>query len=90
MLINYPNIYTLLELYALIPVSVAGAERSFSTLKLIKTYLRNRIGDKAGTGWKMVNRSGPAGNRPVGITWSTGEIPVKQVKKWRTLLKNNF
>jgi len=61
MLINYSNIYTLLELYALIPVSVAGAERSFWTLKLIKTYLRNRIGDRAGTGWKMVNRFAPAG-----------------------------
>jgi hypothetical protein len=33
----YPNIYILFQLYALIPVSIAGAERSFSTLKLIKT-----------------------------------------------------
>ena len=36
----------LLQLYALIPVSVAGAERSFSILKLIKTKLRNRTGDE--------------------------------------------
>ena len=42
----YPNIYILLELYALIPVSVAGVERSFSILKLIKTKLRNRTGDE--------------------------------------------
>ncbi|CAF1228488.1 unnamed protein product [Rotaria sordida] len=42
----YPNIYILLQIYALIPVSVAGAERSFSVLKLIKTKLRNRIGDE--------------------------------------------
>jgi hypothetical protein len=42
----YPNIYILFQLYALIPVSVAGAERSFSVLKLIKTKLRNRTGDE--------------------------------------------
>jgi len=41
----YPNIYILLQLYALIPVSIAGAERSFSVLKLIKTKLRNHTGD---------------------------------------------
>jgi hypothetical protein len=38
---------------------------------------------RAGTGWKIINRSGPAGNRPVGITWPTGEIPVKPVKNRR-------
>jgi hypothetical protein len=37
----YPNIYVLLHLYALIPMSIAGAKRSFSILKLIKTKLRN-------------------------------------------------
>ena len=42
----YPNIYILLELYAFIPVSTADAERSFSTLKLIKTCLRNRFDDE--------------------------------------------
>ena len=36
----------LLQLYALIPVSVAGVERSFSILKFIKTKLRNRTGDE--------------------------------------------
>ncbi len=44
--IFFPNIYILLQIYGLIPVSVAGAERSFSALKLIKTYLRNRTGDE--------------------------------------------
>jgi hypothetical protein len=42
----YPNIYILFQLYALIPVSIAGAERSFSNLKLIKTKLRNRTDDE--------------------------------------------
>ena len=42
----YPNIYVLYQLYGLIPVSIAGAERSFSLLKLIKTDLRNRTSDE--------------------------------------------
>ncbi|GBO01513.1 hypothetical protein AVEN_36108-1 [Araneus ventricosus] len=36
-----PNIYILLKLLAVVPVSVATVERSFSSLKRLKTYLRN-------------------------------------------------
>ena len=42
----FPNIISLIEIYAILPVSVANVERSFSTLKIIKTYLRNRTGDE--------------------------------------------
>ena len=42
----YPNIYVLYQLYGLIPVSIASAERSFSLLKLIKIDLRNRTSDE--------------------------------------------
>ena len=42
----YPNIFVLYQLYGLIPVSIAAAERSFSLLKLIKTDLRNRTSDE--------------------------------------------
>ena len=51
----YPNIYILLQLYALIPVSIAGAERSFSTLKLTKTYLRDRISDERLSNLAVIN-----------------------------------
>ncbi|CAM4847026.1 unnamed protein product [Rotaria magnacalcarata] len=51
----YPNIYILFQLYALIPVSIAGAERSFSTLKLIKTKLRNRTGDERLSDLAVIN-----------------------------------
>lgn len=51
----YPNIYILFQLYGLIPVSIAGAERSFSTLKLIKTKLRNRIGDERLSDLAVIN-----------------------------------
>jgi hypothetical protein len=42
----YPNIYRLIAIFATLPVSVATAERSFSVLKLVKTYLRNSMGDE--------------------------------------------
>ncbi|GBO00546.1 hypothetical protein AVEN_210133-1 [Araneus ventricosus] len=38
---SFPNIYTLLKLLAVLPVSVATVERSFSSLRRLKTYLRN-------------------------------------------------
>jgi hypothetical protein len=37
----YPNVSRLLQLLATLPVSTATNERSFSTLKRLKTYLRN-------------------------------------------------
>lgn len=42
----YPNLNCLFEIFAVLPVTVATAERSFSTMKRIKTSLRNSIGDK--------------------------------------------
>lgn len=37
----YPNIFKLLKILATLPVSSATNERTFSSLKRIKTYLRN-------------------------------------------------
>lgn len=39
----YPNVFVTLRIITTIPVTVASAERSFSKLKLIKTYLRNSM-----------------------------------------------
>jgi hypothetical protein len=39
----YPNICVSLRIILTIPVTVASAERSFSKLKLIKTYLRSTM-----------------------------------------------
>lgn len=42
----YPNLNYLLGLFSVLPVTVSTAERSFSTMKLIKTTLRNSTGDE--------------------------------------------
>ena len=40
---NVPNLIVALRILLTIPVSVASAERSFSKLKLIKTYIRSTM-----------------------------------------------
>jgi len=39
----YPNFYVALRTFLTIPVTEASAERSFSKLKLIKTFLRSTM-----------------------------------------------
>ena len=39
----FPNVFKLLQIFATLPVTSCEHERSFSTLKRIKTYLRNSI-----------------------------------------------
>nr|CAH7728490.1 unnamed protein product [Callosobruchus chinensis] len=41
----FPNEHKLLIILATLPVSTASSERTFSTLKRLKTYLRNRTGE---------------------------------------------
>jgi hypothetical protein len=41
----YLNVYKLLKILLMLPVTSCEAERSFSTLKRIKTYQRNLIAD---------------------------------------------
>lgn len=49
---TYSMVVRLLRLVITLPVSTATAERAFSAMKLIKTRLRNRMGDQAPPPWK--------------------------------------
>jgi hypothetical protein len=44
--VTYPTVYRLITLVLTLPISTASAERSFSVLKLVKSVLRNKIGDE--------------------------------------------
>ena len=41
----FPTIHCVLTIAVVIPVSTAAPERSFSSLRLLKTYLRRRTGE---------------------------------------------
>jgi hypothetical protein len=43
--LGFPLIYRLLKLVLVLPVATASVERCFSAMKIVKTILRNRIGD---------------------------------------------
>ena len=45
----------LFRIFLTIPVTIASAERSFSKLKLIKTYLRNTIGQERLTNLSIIS-----------------------------------
>ncbi|XP_042386692.1 zinc finger MYM-type protein 1-like [Zingiber officinale] len=51
----YPNAYIAYQILLTIPVTVASAERSFSKLKLIKTYLRSTMSQERLNGLAMLS-----------------------------------
>nr|CAH7713565.1 unnamed protein product [Callosobruchus chinensis] len=42
----FPNIHQLLRILATIPITTRTPERSFSTMKRVKTWSRNKIGNE--------------------------------------------
>lgn len=51
----FPNIHVLLQVLSVLPVTTATAERSFSTLKRLKTYLRNHSTDERTTSLALMS-----------------------------------
>ena len=49
-----PSIYALLTIASILPISTATDERSFSSLRLLKTYLRNRTTEDRLNGLAMM------------------------------------
>lgn len=51
----FPNIRQLLKILCVLPVTIATAERSFSTLRSLKTYLRNTMSETRLNGLALQN-----------------------------------
>ena len=51
----FPNIHTILKVLLTMPVSTASAERSFSGLRRLKTYLRSNMTDKRLSGLALLH-----------------------------------
>ncbi|GBN22033.1 hypothetical protein AVEN_211340-1 [Araneus ventricosus] len=51
----FPNIYILLKLLAVLPVSIATVEISFSSLRRLKTYLRNTTSESRLNGLALLS-----------------------------------
>ncbi|ESN97057.1 hypothetical protein HELRODRAFT_153381, partial [Helobdella robusta] len=51
----FPNVKALLRILATLPVSTATAERSFSSMKRIKPYLRNSTSEKRLNGLALLS-----------------------------------
>ena len=50
----YPNIHTLLKLLLVLPISTATSERTFSSLRILKTWLRSTMGQERLSGLALM------------------------------------
>ncbi|XP_015365144.1 PREDICTED: zinc finger MYM-type protein 1-like [Diuraphis noxia] len=55
MIIFFPLIKKLLLILGTLPISIASAEHSFSTLRRLKTWLRNQMSQAHLTGLALMN-----------------------------------
>jgi hypothetical protein len=51
----FPSVFTAIKIAACIPVTVIPVERSFSTLKRLKPYIRNTMGEERLNGLTLMN-----------------------------------
>lgn len=63
----FPNVFFLIKVLVTLPVTTASPERSFSTLRRLKTYLRNSVGQNRLNGLALmgVHREIPIQNEEV-------------------------
>ncbi|KAL4123003.1 hypothetical protein QTP88_015236 [Uroleucon formosanum] len=74
----YPNVHFILKILCTLPVSTSTPERMFSSLKRIKTYLRNVMSEKRLNGLAMLAIHND-------ITFSNEEVIDELAKKPRNL-----
>jgi len=70
----FPSAFTVIKIAACIPVTVVPVEQSFSTLKRLKTYLRNTLSEECLNGLALINVHG-------GIQLDTGGVLDRMSKK---------
>ncbi|XP_060855245.1 zinc finger MYM-type protein 1-like [Metopolophium dirhodum] len=87
----FPNVFKLLQILVTLPVTSCEAERSFSTLKRIKTYLRNSTSESRLNGLAALNihydidvKSGEVSR---GVLKKSKEMETK-LASFRALTKN--
>ena len=52
---TFPNVYTVLQIFATIPVTTCSCERSISRLPRLKTFLRNSMSEGRLKGLALLN-----------------------------------
>ena len=52
---SFPNIHTALKIFGTIPVTTCSCERSISTLRRLKTFMRSTMGEKRLTSLALMN-----------------------------------
>jgi len=52
---SFKNMYKIFKIYLSIPMSSASSERSFSSLRRLKTFTRNTIGEERLTNIAILN-----------------------------------
>ena len=67
----YPNIHMLLKLLLVLPISTATAERTFSSLRILKTWLRSTMGEErlSGLALMYIHRNITLNNEHIIKTW---------------------
>ena len=75
-----PNLYTALKIVATMPAYVASGERSFSKLKLIKTYLRSRMSQHRLNGLAMMSNEREI-SKQIDFTEIIDQFSVRKAKR---------
>jgi hypothetical protein len=73
----FPSVFIAIKIAACIPVTVVPVQRPFSTLKRLKTYLRNTRGEKHLNGLALMNI-----HRGIQL-YIGGVLDLLSKKKWR-------
>ena len=84
---SFPQFHKLLILFLTIPVTVAAAERSFSKLKWIKTYLRFSMAYPVYQIWRLFLSKMKRQKQSTGMTWFLNLLHLTQDAKEDTRLR---